>query len=197
MDNLIQVAEDKLSTLEKEIHTSEALASEFSDPITTEELKSVSDSDKPKVVLKSDEKTDTIRDAEYSDISDESNEVNEIMVRSEPKKRHRLVVPLIENCEVETAEEKKSEEATDSNEAYDTPRGVAEIELDSPRKDQSQENCSSPVKKDVRKNDYHTPGLVSTSERNLELMIDKLKGSFLYFKQVLIDVPKNENKSYF
>ncbi|KAK9300121.1 hypothetical protein QLX08_007053 [Tetragonisca angustula] len=89
----------------------------------------------------------------------------------------------------ETAEKEKQEQdvLSESSEGRDTPKGVSEIEMDSPRDlNDSRLNIdvlnddllsNSNMENTDSKNAFHTTPIVATSEKDIEVMIDKLKAS--------------------
>ena len=94
----------------------------------------------------------------------------------------------------------EQQEESESSEGADTPRGVSEIELDSPRDanesrldidalddDLLSVNESARLENDA-KIDFHVTPVIATSEKDIEAMIDKLKGN--YFKILMFDRKK-------
>ncbi|XP_043510376.1 centrosome-associated protein 350-like isoform X2 [Frieseomelitta varia] len=91
----------------------------------------------------------------------------------------------------ETAEKEKQEQdvLSESSEGRDTPKGVSEIEMDSPRdlndsklnidvlNDDLLSNSNMENQNTDSKNAFHTTPIVATSEKDIEVMIDKLKAS--------------------
>ncbi|KAK1124481.1 hypothetical protein K0M31_006832 [Melipona bicolor] len=91
----------------------------------------------------------------------------------------------------ETAEKEKQEQdvLSESSEGRDTPKGVSEIEMDSPRdlndsrlnidvlNDDLLSNSNMENQNTDSKNAFHTTPIVGTSEKDIEVMIDKLKAS--------------------
>ncbi|XP_015117314.1 centrosome-associated protein 350 [Diachasma alloeum] len=102
-------------------------------------------------------------------------------LESSEKSVEKSVGPVIEEPE----DSRKIEEEEESSEAGDTPREVSEIDLDSPR-DQNESRldiealdddllCQNEGEKDP---EVEYPGSgISTSEKDIELMIDKLRAS--------------------
>ena len=95
----------------------------------------------------------------------------------------------------ETAEKEKQEQdvLSESSEDRDTPKGVSDIEMDSPRdfndsrlnidvlNDDLLTNSNVENQNTDSKNAFHTTPIVATSEKDIEVMIDKLKGMiFIY-----------------
>ena len=99
----------------------------------------------------------------------------------------------------ETAEKEKQEQdvLSESSEGRDTPKGVSEIEMDSPRDlNDSRLNIdvlnddllsNSNMENTDSKNAFHTTPIVATSEKDIEVMIDKLKGMiFIIYNFIII-----------
>lgn len=82
--------------------------------------------------------------------------------------------------------------SSESSEGADTPRGVSEIEMDSPRDpnesrldidalDDDLLSGNDPARSEGDgKVDFHVAPVIATSEKDIEAMIDKLKGTFTY-----------------
>lgn len=101
---------------------------------------------------------------------------------------------MIASLNEEEKERREQDASSESSEGRDTPKGVSEIEMDSPRdlndsrlaidalnddllNDTNAENQSV----DDPENTYHTVPIVTTSEKDIEVMIDKLKGTFFTY----------------
>lgn len=195
-DNLIETTESWLETREKILEEEKVPGKHeiSSKPIKVD-------------AKKMDRTIDILRESEYSDISEESMEVSEIMEQSETKKRPRPiklgekyepsqktedVIQILD--ELSKASRSKSEEpeenSTQSESSGDgeTPRGVSEIETDSPRdlNDAKNENNEEPAENEVSKKELKKPEIhsiaVSPSEKDIQAMIDKLKGKYALFK---------------
>lgn len=97
---------------------------------------------------------------------------------------------MIAGLNEEEKERREQDASSESSEGRDTPKGVSEIEMDSPRdlndsrlaidalnddllNDTNAENQNV----DDPENAYHTVPIVTTSEKDIEVMIDKLKAS--------------------
>ncbi|XP_020278337.1 centrosome-associated protein 350-like isoform X2 [Pseudomyrmex gracilis] len=86
------------------------------------------------------------------------------------------------------AQLQEQDDSSDSSEAGETPRGVSEIEMDSPRDlndsrldidildDDLLSGTKGASQNDIKTN-FHSASIVATSEKDIETMIDKLKAS--------------------
>jgi len=118
-----------------------------------------------------------------------SKEKSTILLRSDQydaeNKPSRVIYELHERVSLQ-----EQDGSSESSEAGDTPRGVSEIEMDSPRDfndsrldiDVLDDDLLSGTKTitqstDVKAN-FHSTSIVATSEKDIEAMIDKLKGIF-------------------
>ncbi|XP_076181516.1 uncharacterized protein LOC143153818 isoform X2 [Ptiloglossa arizonensis] len=98
----------------------------------------------------------------------------------------QLIVSLNDREDKEKREQDASSESSDGR---DTPKGVSEIEMDSPRdsndsrldidvlNDDLLNNTNAENQNIDSKNIYHATPIVATSEKDIEVMIDKLKAS--------------------
>jgi len=129
------------------------------------------------------------RSIELDDNVDLSKEKNTIPLQSDQRgaenKSSRVIYELHERVSLQ-----EQDGSSESSEAGDTPRGVSEIEMDSPRDfndsrldiDVLDDDLLSGTKTigqdtDVKAN-FHSTSIVATSEKDIEAMIDKLKGIF-------------------
>jgi hypothetical protein len=118
-----------------------------------------------------------------------SKEKSTIPLRSDQhdveNKPSRVIYELHERVSLQ-----EQDGSSESSEAGDTPRGVSEIEMDSPRDfndsrldiDVLDDDLLGGTKTigqstDVKAN-FHSTSIVATSEKDIEAMIDKLKGIF-------------------
>lgn len=103
------------------------------------------------------------------------------------------------------AQLQEQDDSSDSSEAGDTPRGVSEIEMDSPRDlndsrlnidilDDDLLSGTKGASQNDMKTNFHSASIVATSEKDIETMIDKLKGILLLYS-IICNIP--ETSMYF
>ncbi|XP_043505902.1 uncharacterized protein LOC122526517 isoform X2 [Polistes fuscatus] len=125
-----------------------------------------------------------------------SNKLNDLLSQSEGKD-----VKVISDVD-QSAVQKHEDVSSDSSEGGDTPVGVSEIEIDSPRDlnnsrlnidalDDDLLSNTNIGKQDQSKTDFHATPIVTTSEKDIEAMIDKIKASL---KQPGLEVADLEAK---
>ncbi|OAD55138.1 hypothetical protein WN48_05464 [Eufriesea mexicana] len=105
------------------------------------------------------------------------------------REEDQLVQTITNPIEIEEKEKQEQDVLSESSEGRDTPKGVSEIEMDSPRElndstlDIDVLNDDLLNKPNVEnqsidsKNTFHATPIVATSEKDIEVMIDKLKAS--------------------
>ncbi|XP_015433454.1 PREDICTED: centrosome-associated protein 350-like [Dufourea novaeangliae] len=103
---------------------------------------------------------------------------------------NQLIELIVSSNEIEEKEMQEQDASSESSEDKDTPKGVSEIEMDSPRdpndsrlnidtlNDDLLNNVNTNKSENAdSKNMYHATPIVTTSEKDIEVMIDKLKAS--------------------
>ncbi|CAL7944513.1 unnamed protein product [Xylocopa violacea] len=132
-------------------------------------------------------------------VEDISKEDEQSLADNLEYQKSKTVTPEAENQSIQTvispieAEEKGKQEQdvlSESSEGRDTPKGVSEIEMDSPRdlndsrldidalNDDLLNNTTAAENQSVNSKDtFHATPIVATSEKDIEVMIDKLKAS--------------------
>ncbi|XP_046838329.1 uncharacterized protein PF11_0213-like isoform X1 [Vespa crabro] len=142
---------------------------------------------------------DTVSDnSKLTEIETEqvSTELNDLLSESDGK--HVKTITDVEKSAIQKHEDVSS----DSSEGGDTPAGVSEIEIDSPRDlsnsrlnidalDDDLLSNTNMGKQDESKTDFHATAIVTTSEKDIEAMIDKIKASL---KQPGLEVADLEAK---
>ncbi|KOC71085.1 Centrosome-associated protein 350 [Habropoda laboriosa] len=106
-----------------------------------------------------------------------------------PEGEHQLIETIISSNATEEREKQEQDVLSESSEDRDTPKGVSEIEMDSPRdpndsrldldalNDDLLSNANVDNQSVDSKNTFHATPIVATSEKDIEVMIDKLKAS--------------------
>ncbi|XP_043583945.1 centrosome-associated protein 350-like isoform X2 [Bombus pyrosoma] len=104
-------------------------------------------------------------------------------------KENQLIKAVINPNKTEEKEKQEQDVLSESSEGRDTPKGVSEIEMDSPRdhndsrldidvlNDDLLSNSNIENQNADSKNTFHATPIVATSEKDIEIMIDKLKAS--------------------
>ncbi|KAI4504562.1 hypothetical protein M0802_000112 [Mischocyttarus mexicanus] len=142
---------------------------------------------------------DTVSDnSKLTEIETEevSTKLNDLLSQSEDKDA-KIISDIDQN-----AIQKHEDTSSDSSEGGDTPAGVSEIEIDSPRDlnnsrlnidvlDDDLLSNANMGKKDQSKTDFHATPIVTTSEKDIQAMIDKIKASL---KQPGLEVADFEAK---
>lgn len=107
-------------------------------------------------------------------------------------------VQIILSSNEEEKEKLEQDASSESSEGRDTPKGVPEIEMDSPRdaddsrldidtlNDDLLNNATVENQNLDPQNTYHAIPIVATSEKDIEVMIDKLKGKFCIYVYIYI-----------
>nr|XP_031849069.1 centrosome-associated protein 350-like isoform X1 [Nomia melanderi]XP_031849070.1 centrosome-associated protein 350-like isoform X1 [Nomia melanderi] len=118
-----------------------------------------------------------------------SNLENQMSVTAVAEDENRSLQLIIGSNDAEDKENQEQDALSESSEDKDTPKGVSEIEMDSPRdandsrlyidalNDDLMNNVSTKSENGDSKNTYHATPIVATSEKDIEVMIDKLKAS--------------------
>ncbi|KAL2748905.1 centrosome-associated protein 350-like isoform X1 [Vespula maculifrons] len=142
---------------------------------------------------------DTVSDtSKLTEIETEeiSTKFNDLLSHSDEK--HVKTITDVD----QSAIQKHEDVSSDSSEGGDTPAGVSEIEIDSPRDlnnsrlnidalDDDLLSNTNMGKQDESKTDFHATAIVTTSEKDIEAMIDKIKASL---KQPGLEVADLEAK---
>ncbi|KAK2584435.1 hypothetical protein KPH14_006815 [Odynerus spinipes] len=135
----------------------------------------------------SDKNVDILKDTTLDDSKLSENEVKEIS--EEINTSSRSEDKQIKEVEIDqNALQKHEDVSCESSEGGDTPVGVSEIEADSPRDlndsrlniealDDDLLSTTNIGKQNEPKTDFHATPIVTTSEKDIEAMIDKLKAS--------------------
>lgn len=99
----------------------------------------------------------------------------------------------VSRSEIEGKEKQEQDALSESSEDRDTPKGVLEIEMDSPRdlndsrlnidglNDDLLHDSNAENQNTDSNNTFHAVPIVATSEKDIEVMIDKLKGTINIF----------------
>ncbi|KAL2718105.1 centrosome-associated protein 350-like isoform X1 [Vespula squamosa] len=130
------------------------------------------------------------------DTEEASTKLNDLLSQSDEK--HVKTITAVD----QSAIQKHEDVSSDSSEGGDTPAGVSEIEIDSPRDlnnsrlnidvlDDDLLSNTNMGKQDESKTDFHATAIVTTSEKDIEAMIDKIKASL---KQPGLEVADLEAK---
>ncbi|CAK9805451.1 Centrosome-associated protein 350 [Anthophora plagiata] len=119
------------------------------------------------------------------------------------EREHQLIETIVSSNATEEREKLEQDVLSESSEDRDTPKGVSEIEMDSPRdpndtrldldalNDDLPNNTNVDNQSVDSKNTFHATPIVATSEKDIEVMIDKLKASL---KQPGVEVADWEAK---
>ncbi|XP_076625234.1 uncharacterized protein LOC143343839 isoform X1 [Colletes latitarsis] len=114
------------------------------------------------------------------------SQTSKTIATEEENRSMQLIVGL---NDTEDKEKLEQEILSESSEDRDTPKSVSEIEMDSPRdsndskldidalNDEILNNTNAESQNIDSKNTYHATPIVATSEKDIEVMIDKLKAS--------------------
>lgn len=131
------------------------------------------------------------RSMRTSDDAGLSEEKSTVPLRSEERDADEKPSGMMYELRERVSQLQEQDGSSESSEAGDTPRGVSEIEMDSPRDfndsrldiDVLDDDLLSGTKTTGQgdgKNNFHSAPIVATSEKDIEAMIDKLKGILYY-----------------
>ncbi|XP_076749329.1 uncharacterized protein LOC143422511 isoform X2 [Xylocopa sonorina] len=155
------------------------------------------DSEKPRAEI-SDKDSVVPINLDNKVVEDTSKEDEQSPADNFEYQKSKTVTPEVENQSIQTvispieAEEKGKQEQdvlSESSEGRDTPKGVSEIEMDSPRdlndsrldidalNDDLLNGTAAENQSADSKDTFHATPIVATSEKDIEVMIDKLKAS--------------------
>ncbi|XP_026669857.1 centrosome-associated protein 350-like isoform X3 [Ceratina calcarata] len=147
-------------------------------------------------VLEDSEKRADISDKSAAAVGDNEEDISRRSDRSTPdnfeNEKSKTVTPENQSIQVtglnELDERQEQDVLSESSEGRDTPKGVSEIEMDSPRElndsrldiellnDDLLSNANGDKQADA-KDTFHATPIVATTEKDIEVMIDKLKAS--------------------
>lgn len=125
-----------------------------------------------------------------------SSKVDDKVVESSHKKNdlnNDTSKEIVSLNDLEEREKREQDALSESSDCRNTPKDVSEIEIDSSRdpndsrldidglNDDLLNNSNVENQNADSKNTYHAAPIVATSEKDIEVMIDKLKGIIFYF----------------